>query len=288
MPSINFIANANAALYCGAKPVFIDCELNNLGISAQKIKSFVETKCKKIGKFYFNKKTKRKIKAVVAVHIFGNPCDIIEIKKVCKKYNLILIEDAAECIGSFSKKRHLGTFGDFGILSFNGNKLVTTGSGGAIITKKKSDYKLTNNYLNLNKSTSFHEEYNAIGFNYKMSALNASLGISQLKRIKSTLKKKREIFTFYKKIFMKSKFYEINETENQNLTNNWLINITLKNDFIKYKNKILKKLNSKKIFCRSIWKPLHTLDHLKKYQKEDLKNTNKVFKRIICLPSSLV
>ena len=87
---------------------------------------------------------------------------------------------------------------------------------------------------------------------------------------------------------MKSKFYKINETENQNLTNNWLINITLKNDFIKYKNKILKKLNSKKIFCRSIWKPLHMLDHLKKYQKEDLKNTNKVFKRIICLPSSLV
>ena len=288
MPSINFIANANAALYCGAKPVFIDCELNNLGISAKKIKSFIETKCKKIGKFYVNKKTKRKIKAVVAVHIFGNPCDIIKIKKMCKKYNLILIEDAAECVGSFFEKRHLGTFGDFGILSFNGNKLVTTGSGGAIITKKKSDYKSINDYLNLNKSPSLHEKYNGIGYNYKMSALNASLGVSQLKRIKTILKKKREIFFFYRKKFMNSKFFKINETENQNLTNNWLINITLKNDFIKFKNKILKKLNSKKIFCRSIWKPLHMLDHLKKYQKEDLKNTNKVFKRIICLPSSLV
>ena len=229
MPSINFIANANAALYCGAKPVFIDCELNNLGISAEKIKSFIETKCKKIGKFYVNKKTKRKIKAVVAVHIFGNPCDIVKIKEMCKKYNLILIEDAAECVGSFFEKRHLGTFGDFGILSFNGNKIVTTGSGGAIITKKKSDYKSINNYLNLNKSPTFQEEYNGIGYNYKMSALNASLGVSQLKRIKSTLKKKREIFFFYKKIFMNSKFYKINETENQNLTNNWLINITLKN-----------------------------------------------------------
>lgn len=288
MPSLNFIANANAALYCGANPIFIDCELNNLGISSNKIESFIKNKCIKIGKFYVNKKTKRKIKAVVAVHIFGNPCDIVNIKKICNKYNLILIEDAAECVGSKFKKKHLGTFGDFGILSFNGNKIVTTGSGGAIITKKKSYYKIINNYLNLNKSSSLKEEYHDIGYNYKMPALNASIGISQLKRINIILKKKREIFFFYKKRFMNSKFIKINEIKDQNNTNNWLVNIELKNNYISYRDEILRNLNYKKVFCRPIWKPLHMLNHFKKYQREDLKNTNKVFKKIICLPSSLV
>jgi perosamine synthetase len=287
MPSLNFVANANSVLYCGANPVFIDCELNNFGISANKIESFIKTKCKKIGRFYVNKKTKRTIKAVVAVHIFGNPCDIINIKKICNKYNLILIEDAAECVGSKYKKKHLGTFGDFGILSFNGNKIVTTGSGGAVITKKKSYYELINNYLNLNKSSSIEEKFNGIGYNYKMTALNASIGISQLKRINIILKKKREIFHFYKKKFISSKFIKINEIEDQNQTNNWLVSIELKNNYISYRNEILKKLKLKNFFCRAIWKPLHMLNHLRKYQREDLKNTNKVFKKIICLPSSL-
>ena len=287
MPSLNFIANANVALYCGATPVFIDCNLNNLGVSPEHIENFLKNKCKKKGKYYVNKKTKKNIKAIVAVHVFGNACDILKIKKICKKYNLILIEDAAECIGSYYDDRHLGTYGDFGILSFNGNKAVTTGLGGAIIVKKKSNFKLINDLLNLNKSSSLDEEYNDIGYNYRMSALNASLGISQIKKLKYILDKKRKNFYYYKKNLDYSDYFFVKDTGNISKSNNWLIFLELKKNFIKLKKDILKELNRKKVYCRSIWKPLHTLDHLKKYQKENLKNTNEIFKKIICLPSSI-
>ena len=198
MPSLNFIANANAVLYCGAKPVFLDSNLKNFGISVDAIQKFLSNKCKKLGRYYFNKKTKKKIKALVAVHLFGNACDILKIKKICKKYSIYLIEDAAECMGSFYKTKHLGSFGDFGIISFNGNKVITTAAGGAVISRDKKHHLKIKNYLNLNKSPSLDEEYLGIGYNYKMNALNATLGISQLKKLKYIIKKKKKYFFIIK------------------------------------------------------------------------------------------
>ena len=287
MPSLNFIASANAVLYCGAKPVFLDCNLSNLGISVKEIENFLSNKCKRVGNNYFNKKTKNKIKALVAVHLYGNACDIIEIKKICKKHNIFLIEDAAECMGSFYKRKHLGTFGDFGIISFNGNKVITTASGGAVISNKKKYHEKIKNYLNLNKSTSLDEEYLGIGYNYKMNALNATLGISQLKKIKYIIKKKQEIFSFYKKKFKNSNYIKVLELGNTKESNNWLICVQLNKKYEKLKKKILKELNYNKIYCRSIWKPLHLLNHLKKFQRENLSNTQKIFRSTFCLPSSL-
>tara|TARA_Y100001958_G_C21240107_1_gene567543 strand:+ start:825 stop:1991 length:1167 start_codon:yes stop_codon:yes gene_type:complete len=287
MPSLNFVASANSALYCGANPVFIDCDLRNLGISAKEIEIFIKTKCKKRGKFYFNKTTKKKLKAVVAVHLFGNSCDINNIKKICNKYNIYLIEDAAECLGSKYKEKHLGTFGDFGVLSFNGNKVVTTGSGGAIITKKKLFYKKIKNYLSLNKSKSLDEAYKNIGYNYKMSALSATLGLSQLNKLNYILKEKREIFIFYKKKFKSSNYIEVIDTGNYQESNNWLVCVKLKKKYIKFKKQLLVSLNKKNIHVRSVWKPLHKLNHLRKFQKQNLKNTEHIYRKLICLPSSL-
>jgi len=287
MPSLSFIASANAVLYCGAKPVFLDCNLKNLGISTTEIESFLLNKCKRVGGYYFNKKTKKKIKALVAVHLYGNACDIIKIKKICKKYNIFLIEDAAECLGSSYKGKHLGTFGDFGIISFNGNKVVTTAAGGAIISNKKKYHDKIKNYINLNKSTSLDEEYLGIGYNYKMNALNATLGINQIKKIKYIIKKKQEIFFFYKKNFKNSDYFKVLDVGNVEESNNWLVCIQLNKKYEKYKKKILKELNNNKIYCRSIWKPLHLLNHLKKFQKENLNNTRKIFRSTFCLPSSL-
>ncbi len=287
MPSLNFVASANAALYCGANPVFIDCDTRNLGISAKEIEIFIKTKCKKKGKFYFNKRTKKKLKAVVAVHLYGNSCDIKNIKKICNKNNIYLIEDASECLGSKYKKKHLGTFGDFGVLSFNGNKVVTTGSGGAIITKKKFFYNKIKNYLNLNKSKSLDEAYINIGYNYKMSALSATLGLSQLNKLNYILKEKRDIFIFYKKKFNNSKYIEVIDTGNYQESNNWLVCVKLKKEYNKFQKQLLINLNKKNIYVRPVWKPLHKLNHLKKFQKQNLKNTDHISSKLICLPSSL-
>ena len=288
MPSLNFVASANAVLYCGANPVFIDCNPKNLGISADEIDNFIKKKCRKVGKFYFNKKTKKKIKAVVAVHLYGAACDIVKIKKICNKYNIHLIEDAAECLGSKYNGKHLGTFGDFGVLSFNGNKVVTTGSGGAIITKKKSSFNIVKNYLNLNKSTSLDEEYKNIGYNYKMNALCATLGMNQIKKLDYIVKKKYEIFLNYKKEFKNSEFIDVIDTGNCKESNNWLVCVKLKTKYEKFKKGVLYNLNKNKIHSRSVWKPLHKLNHLKKFQKENLKITNQVFKKTFCLPSSII
>tara|TARA_B110000027_G_scaffold28339_1_gene31106 strand:+ start:8472 stop:9638 length:1167 start_codon:yes stop_codon:yes gene_type:complete len=288
MPSLNFVASANAVLYCRANPVFIDCNPKNLGISADEIDNFIKKKCRKVGKFYFNKKTKKKIKAVVAVHLYGAACDIVKIKKICNKYNIHLIEDAAECLGSKYNGKHLGTFGDFGVLSFNGNKVVTTGSGGAIITKKKSSFNIVKNYLNLNKSTSLDEEYKNIGYNYKMNALCATLGMNQIKKLDYIVKKKYEIFLNYKKEFKNSEFIDMIDSGNCKESNNWLVCVQLKTKYQKFKKRILFNLNKDNIYSRSIWKPLHKLNHLKKFQKENLRITNKVFKKTFCLPSSLI
>ena len=288
MPSLNFVASANAVLYCGANPVFIDCNPKNLGISADEIESFIKKKCRKVGKFYFNKKTKKKIKAVVAVHLYGAACDIVKIKKICNKYNIHLIEDAAECLGSKYNGKHLGTFGDFGVLSFNGNKVVTTGSGGVIITKKKSSFNVVKNYLNLNKSTSLDEEYKNIGYNYKMNALCATLGMNQIKKLDHILKKKYEIFLNYKKEFKNSEFIDVIDSGNCIESNNWLVCVKLKTKYEKFKKGVLYNLNKKKIYSRSVWKPLHKLNHLKKFHKENLKITNQVFKKTFCLPSSII
>lgn len=288
MPSLNFVASANAVLYCGANPVFIDCNPKNLGISADEIENFIKKKCRKAGKFYFNKKTKKKIKAVVAVHLYGAACDIIKIKKICNKYNIHLIEDAAECLGSKYNGKHLGTFGDFGVLSFNGNKVVTTGSGGAIITKKKSSFNILRNYLNLNKSSSLDEEYQNIGYNYKMNALCATLGMNQIKKLDYIVKKKYEIFLNYKKEFKNSEFIDVIDSGNCKESNNWLVCVKLKTKYEKFKKGVLYNLNKNKIHCRSVWKPLHKLNHLKKFHKENLKITNQVFKKTFCLPSSII
>ena len=137
LPSISFVAAANAISYCNSTPNFVDSEMSTLGINPYKLKKYLKSTTKIINKKCINKKTGKIIKVLIAVHVFGMPCKILELKKICKEFNIILIEDAAEAVGSFYKGKHLGIFGDSAILSFNGNKTITTGGGGFILTKNK-------------------------------------------------------------------------------------------------------------------------------------------------------
>ena len=152
MPSFNYISNANAANNCGAIPHFIDCEESTLGICPKKLNEYLRKNSKLIGKNLVNKKTKRVIRAIVPVYIFGHPPKMRELMIIAKKFNLIVLEDAAEALGSFYSGRHAGTFGQIGTLSFNGNKIITTGGGGAILTNSKKLYeKMKKNYLKWKK-----------------------------------------------------------------------------------------------------------------------------------------
>tara|TARA_B100000242_G_C43041732_1_gene486058 strand:+ start:1228 stop:2403 length:1176 start_codon:yes stop_codon:yes gene_type:complete len=288
IPSLTFVGTANAIKYCGAEPNFVDVSKKTFGIDPVKLEKYLKAHCKIRNNICFNKKTKKKIKALICVHVFGHAAEILEIKNICKKYKLILIEDAAEAIGSYYKDKHLGIFGEYGMISFNGNKIVTTGGGGAILTNNKEIYLKLLKLITVNKEKhEFEYFYKSIGFNYKMPSINASLGLGQLNRIKQTIQKKRKIFMIYEKIFKNFKGVKILKEPINCKSNYWLNTIILDKEYVKYKNKIIKKLIYNNFLCRPLWFPLHLSPHFKKSPRDKLDTTIDLYNRSINLPSSI-
>jgi len=205
VPTITFVGTANAIVYSGGIPHFVDSEFETLGIDPLKLEKYLEEITIKKGKFYFNKKTKKRIKAIIPVHVFGNICKIDKLLKIAKKYNLVVIEDAAEALGSFFKNKHAGTFGLVGCFSFNGNKIITTGGGGAIITNNKSLSKKIR-HLSTTAKINHRWEYihDAVGYNFRMPNINAALGYAQMENLNNFLKSKRKLFLKYCSEFLKS------------------------------------------------------------------------------------
>ena len=287
VPTITFVGTANAITYSGATPHFIDSEFETLGIDPLKLEKYLEKITIKKGKFYFNKKTKKKIKAIIPVHIFGNICKIDKILKIAKKYNLVVIEDAAEALGSFFNNRHAGTFGLVGCFSFNGNKILTTGGGGAVITNNKLLAKKIK-HLSTTAKINHRWEYihNEVGYNFRMPNLNAALGSAQIENLNKFLRSKKKLFLRYCKEF--SKVHEVRLIKNPEFSksNNWLNTIFIKNSSIKKRNKILSWAQKNQIFLRPVWKPLHQLKHFRSMPKMNLENAEKIYISCINLPSS--
>ena len=288
MPSLNFVASANTVVYCGAIPHFIESESITLGIDPEKLESYLRKQTHIKNNVCINKKTRRRIKALIAVHIFGHACQIIEIKRICKRFKISLIEDAAEALGSKYKNKHLGTFGDVGILSFNGNKIITAGAGGAIMTSK---IKIAKNARILSQVAKqphpWNYNYNQVGFNYRMPNLNASLGLSQLKFVKNRIKKKRELFNFYKKTIKQFPEFELIKEPKNSQSNYWLQGILLDDKTKKYKNRILGILNNKNFESRPLWQLLTDMKHFKKFPRMKIVNSKKIFERVINIPSNI-
>ena len=285
MPTATYIATAAAVIYCNSTPNFVDIENENLGICPKKLKSYLIRISEKKGKFYYNKKSGKKIKALIVVHLYGFPSKILEIRKVCKKFNIKVIEDAAEALGSFYKKKHLGTFSDAGILSFNGNKTITCGGGGAIITNnKKMAKRLKHLSVHAKKSGSDDHIHDEIGFNYRMTNLSAAVGCAQMENLKKILKAKRKNYETYKNLFENENEIEILKEPRDSKTNYWLIiGLVKKNNL---KKKIIKFYKKKGYGLRSTWRPLHSLKIFKLYPRDNIKNANVFFNRAINLPSS--
>ena len=286
LPSITFVATANSVAYCKALPHFVDIEKETLGICPEKLEEYLKKIAIKKKGYCINKKTGRKIRVLIAVHVFGVPCKILEIKNICKKYNIKLIEDAAGAMGSFLKGKHLGNFSQAGVISFNGNKTITCGGGAVIITEnKKLASKIRHLSTTAKKKHPWEYIHDEIGFNYRMTNLNAAIGCAQLENINRIISAKRKNFFLYKRLFKKNKDVQIIQEPNYSKTNYWLITLIIKKNK-KLKDQVLKELNQFGFQARSIWKPLHTLKIFEKCPRGKLKNTMDIYNRAINLPSS--
>ena len=285
MPTSTYVATAAAVVYCNSTPNFVDIENENLGICPIKLKSYLKRISKKKGNFYYNKKSGKKIKALIVVHLYGFPSKILEIKKVCKIFNIKVIEDAAEALGSFYNKKHLGTFSEAGILSFNGNKTITCGGGGAIITNNKNmAQKLKHLSVHAKKSGSDDHIHDDVGFNYRMTNLSAAVGCAQMENLSKILKAKRKNYKTYENLFKKENEIKILKEPKNSKTNYWLIIALVKRNDLK--KKIINFYKKKGYGFRSTWRPLHSLKIFKTYPRDKINNANIFFNKAINLPSS--
>ena len=284
--SLSFVAGCNAITYCNSHPVFIDVEKDTLGMSPESLESFLlnNSEIREDGKCW-NKKTNRIIAACLPTHVYGFSCRIDEIEKICKKFNITLIEDAAESLGSFYKESHLGTYSKLSIFSFNGNKIITTGGGGMVVT---NNAKLAERIKHLTTTAKVPHKWefnhDDIGFNYRMPNINAALGYAQLEQINFFLENKKKLSITYKEWCKQNdvKFVEPVEGCKPNF---WLNTIIVSD--IKERNYILEETNKKFINTRPAWNLLHTLSMFKKYHTEAIPNSIWLFDRIINLPSSV-
>lgn len=282
VPSITFVATVNSIIYNLAEPIFFDVDKFH-NIKLNDVKEFIEKNTYYKNGNCINKNTKKIIKVLIIVHMWGNVCDFSSIRRYCKQRNIKILEDASESLGSYfvinKKKIHTGTLGDIGCLSFNGNKIITTGSGGAILTKNSKYYKKINYLSSQAKDDAERFVHNEVGYNYKMSNINAVLGIEQFKKLKFFLRNKKKIYHHYLK-FLKKKGKNLNPIPERHINNHWLNIIKISNP-----EKVHKKLKKLKIQTRFIWYPNHLQKKFKNYQKFKIYNSLNIVKNSLCLPS---
>ncbi len=286
IPSLTFIATANAVKHCGAYPNFVDVEKDTFGVCPNKLEKYFKKILIREKNYSINRYNGRKVKALIAVHVFGMPCKINQINKICKKYKIKVIEDAAESIGSFFKKKHLGTFSLAGVISFNGNKTVTCGNGAIVLSNNK---KLAKKIKHLSTQAKlvhkWEYDHDDIGYNYRLSNINAAIGCAQMEKLSIILKAKRQNFETYFKVFNKFNDVQILREPKFVRSNYWLISMKINQKKIK-KNNLLKKLHKSGFLSRPIWKPLHNLKIFKNSKKDKCRNAIEVYNSIINLPSS--
>ncbi len=287
VPSLSFVATANAVSYCGAIPFFIDCNERNLSIDAEALEELLKMIGEPTSGGLRNRRTGRRLKALVPMHTFGHPCDMQSIQKITKNYKIELVEDAAEALGSFYEGKHTGTFGKLGIISFNGNKIITTGGGGAILTNDLEIAKKVRHLIQVAKIPhSWNYIHDEIGYNYRMPNLNAALGCSQFDNLNFSLESKRRLFKVYKKNFKNILGIKIFEEPPKCKSNYWLQTILLSEENQNERDLILKKTNAAGIMTRPAWDLIHTLQPYRNSPRAPLPVSKHLSKRIINLPSS--
>ncbi len=265
---LTFIATSNAISYCGAQPVFVDVDKDTMGLSPEKLNEYL--------------KNNKNIKAVLPMHTFGHPCRIDEIKEICEKYGVKLVEDCAESLGSYYKDKHTGNFGEIGVLSFNGNKIITTGGGGMLLF---NDEKLADRAKHLTVQAKiphrWRYDHDEIGYNYRMPNINASLGLAQFEKLPAFIEKKRELAKKYKDFFG-ARF--VDEPKNAK-SNFWLQSILF--DDSRQRDEFLQYTNDNGVMTRPAWTLMNKLEMYKNCECGDLSNSIWLEDSLVNIPSGV-
>ena len=282
---LSFVATANAISYCGAKPIFLDVSRKTLGLDPTALKEFLKSNTQTKNQSCYNSTTGKRIAACVPMHTFGHPCQIDSIAEICEHYNIALIEDAAESIGSTYNGRHTGTFGLFGVYSFNGNKTVTCGGGGAIVT---NDEALAQKAKHITTTAKVRHPYEYVhdmtGYNYRLPNINAALACAQLEQLNTFVENKRELAKLYQDFFASLNIPFIKEPMNAR-SNYWLNTIVLQDK--ESRGSFLKVSNGAGVMTRPTWRLLNRLEMFTHCQCGDLSTAEWLEDRAVNIPSSV-
>ena len=268
VPALTFIATVNPVTYLGANPVFVDVDIKTWNISPEEIR----------------KKITKRTKAIIPVHFYGNPCNMDEIMKIARKYNIYVVEDATESLGARFKGIYAGTFGDLGCFSFNGNKIITTGGGGMVVGNNEKRLNHIKFLVNQARDESRDYFYPEIGFNYRMTNIEAAFGLAQMKRVNEFLAKKRRFNVIYRNELKRIKNIRFQEEYEGAYSSFWLICVTFE-EKVNIKA-LVRKLSDKGISTRRVFMPVTELPPYKKYKRVVYKNSYYIYEKSLCLPSS--
>ena len=287
IPTLTFVATANAVAYCNATPHFVDSEERTLGLDPIKLHSYLAKHTERRSGQCVNRATQKIIRALVPMHTFGHPVNIEGMLKVAHDFNLVLIEDAAESLGSYYQGQHTGTFGKLGTLSFNGNKTITTGGGGAILT---DDYALARRAKHLTTTAKvphpweyIHDE---IGYNYRLPNINAALGCAQLEQLPSMLANKRMLFQRYRTVFSDLEGLKLMEEPAGCSSNYWLQTLLFSVEQKEQRDLLLRLTNEAGLSTRPAWRLLSELRAFQNTPRMDLSEATSISQRLVNLPSS--
>jgi aminotransferase in exopolysaccharide biosynthesis len=287
IPALTFVATANAVTYCNATPHFVDSEESTLGIDVAKLRSYLLDHTKIIAGQCVNTVSGRIIRAVVPMHTFGHPVDMDGLINLASEFKLVVVEDAAESLGSTYKGTHAGTFGRLGVLSFNGNKTITTGGGGAILT---NDPELARRAKHLTTTAklphAWEYRHDEVGYNYRMPNINAALGCAQLEQLPQLLESKRDLFLRYQAAFNKVDGVQLMSEPNGCLSNYWLQTIILNADKSRYRDAVLEATNGAGFMTRPTWVLMKELTQFSEMPSMNLNVARELSQRIINIPSS--
>ncbi|CAH2211890.1 LegC family aminotransferase [Tepidibacter aestuarii] len=291
VPTLTFIAAVNPVKYLGAEPIFMDCD-DTLNMDLDKLEEFCEKECYLTEKGLINKKTKKIIKALVVVHVFGNMVNMEKIMNIANKYKLKVVEDATEALGTYCtegkyKSKFAGTIGDFGVYSFNGNKIITTGGGGMLVGKN-IDLVLKAKYLSTQaKDDQLYYNHSEIGYNYRMTNIQAALGVAQLERLEEFIQIKTKNYSLYKSKIKNIEGLSLLDFNQNCRSNYWFYSLVINKE--KYglnRDELLKKLSEKKIQTRPIWGLIHKQKPYVNSQSYKIEKANYYLEKIINIPCS--
>lgn len=291
VPTITFIAAVNPVRYLGAEPVFMDCD-ETLNMDLNKLEDFCENECSLTDNGLINKRTGKTIKALVIVHVFGNMVNMERLMTIAEKYRLKIVEDSTEALGTYSTKgkykdKFSGTIGDFGVYSFNGNKIITTGGGGMLVAKDGEMAEKAKYLSTQAKDDQLYYIHDEIGYNYRMTNLQAALGVAQLEQLEDFIKIKMDNYDFYKKEIEKIDGLSILNFNEDTRSNHWFYSLLIDKDIYGLdRDELLKKLNEKNIQTRPIWGLIHEQKPYKDNQSYKIERANYYIDRILSIPCS--